>query len=72
MRITPDVLSRIQDEIEGSMETAFSEVRFCLESEDDEVKEVLKKAVGLLTDAQEELLDSYTRTRIRDFLLEVR
>jgi len=72
MRITPDVLSRIKDEIEDAMKSAFSEVRFCLESEDDEVKEVLKKAVGLLTDAQEELLDSYTRTRIRDFLLEVR
>jgi len=72
MRITPDVLSRIQDEVEGSMKTAFNEVRFCLESEDDEVKEVLKKAVGLLTDAQEELTDSYTRTRIRDFLMETR
>jgi len=72
MRITQDVLHRIHNEIEDAMDMAFDDVRFCLESEDDKTKEALKKAVELLTDAQGELADSFTRVRIKDFLMEVK
>jgi len=72
MRITQDVLGRIQTEIEDAMDSAFRDVRFCLESADDVTKDALRKAVELLTDVLPDVTDSYICNRIKDFLMEVK